>query len=104
MLRYFAFAISLGMAVSLWQVPTLAAPVDCFSRCDGLTSSSLTDDGRDDCERLIEEAGNRCSTFVDPSQDGPRRQEPRHVSFGDKPIRHPAPGRIVPDASFFGLY
>jgi hypothetical protein len=98
MLRYFALAISLGMAAPLLNTPALADSVDCSSLCDDLTY-----DSPDDCERLFD-AGYRCSTYVDPFSDSPDGEIPWRTPIGREPVWHVAPGRIVPDASYFGLY
>jgi hypothetical protein len=52
---------------------------------------------------MIAEAHESCSSVVN-SYSNEHADALPYGRYGREPVRHPAPGRIVPDASFFGLY
>jgi hypothetical protein len=93
------FAIALIIAVAL---PTGSAPAMADAYCDNLCTNlplrSLSYDGRDDCERELDEAGYRCETSVVPYPSAPRRAPGPHV------VRRGAYAPDIPDSGFFGLY
>jgi hypothetical protein len=102
MLRYLALAISLGMALPFPGPAILAASIECYPACDDLGAASGPYDNRNGCNHLVEEAGDSCADVVN-SYSNDADASPYRRS-GREPVRHPAPGRVVPDASFFGLY
>ena len=101
MLRYVALAISLGIALAFQNTAPRAAPVDCYSACNDLGTSASYDD-RYDCDDMVDEPAGDCPDVVNSYAND--ADAPPYRRYGREPVRHPVPGRIVPDASFFGLY
>ncbi len=94
----FALILATALALPVGSVATSVRADHCRDLCTDLPIRSLTYDGRDDCERELDEADYRCETAVVPYRSAPRRAEPRGA------VRRGSYAPPIPDASFFDLY
>ncbi len=96
-IKAIAVALTIAVALPAGSAPVMASTY-CQDLCANLPIRSLTYDGRDDCERILDEAGHRCETAVVPYASAPRRAPGPHV------VRRGSYAPDIPDSSFFELY